>query len=216
MALKPRFERLLRRLGMADARTGGLALAVILLGLSCISGPPPVVSHSDSPPSFRPEGAKTPEEKDALIDWLAYHAVREQRQSGIPASITIAQAILETGWLKADTPTRRRMVHEAKNLFGIKGEGPAGSVEIETREYENGKVVTIMAKFRAYESYRQSFEDHTKLLMTSRYYRDALPHRGNPRRYIEEVAKNYATDPAYTDKVWAIVTRFNLTRFDTR
>lgn len=169
---------------------------------------------SENPPALGPSGADNDAERIALINWLASYAVREQQRSGVPASITIAQAILETGWLNQETPVRRRMVLEAKNLFGIKGEGPAGSVEIPTQEHENGQVITIVANFRAYHSYAESFKDHSDLLTTSDYYAYALKYRNDPRRYIQEVAKNYATDPGYADEVWSIVQRYNLTRFD--
>ncbi len=150
-------------------------------------------------------------ERNALIEWLALHATREKK---CPASITIAQAILETGWLRTDTPSSRKMIYVAKNLFGIKGVGPAGYVEILTHEHIDGRTVPVRAKFRAYRSYAESFEDHSNLLTTSRYYADALKYRHNPQRYIREVAKCYATDPHYADKIWSIVTRYNLTRFD--
>jgi flagellum-specific peptidoglycan hydrolase FlgJ len=167
-------------------------------------------------PLLSAEGAKTESEKNDLIEWLGACAVHEQEISGIPASITIAQTILETGWLKTDAPQRILMIKEAKNLFGIKGVGPAGSVEISTTEYVDGKPVSELAKFRAYRSYTESFEDHTRILTTSDYYTGALQFRSDPRRYIEEVAKNYATDPQYAAKIWDIVTRYNLTRFDRR
>jgi len=183
-------------------------------GFLCVTCAITPKGNSDKPPALSPEGAASESEKAALIEWLASYAVREQQRSGVPASITIAQAILETGWLRRETPVRRRMVLEAKNLFGIKGEGPAGSVEIPTQEHENGQVITIVANFRAYHSYAESFQDHSNLLTTSDYYAYAMKYRDDPRRYIREVAKNYATDPDYADEVWSIVERYNLTRFD--
>lgn len=193
------------------------SLLVAAIGVSCESGPQHAAPApvGDPPPALGPGGAQTSEEQAALIEWLAYHASREQMKSGIPASVTIAQAILETGWLRANTPTRRRMLYRAKNLFGIKGAGPAGHVEIETHEYVGGRPVRVTAKFRAYDTYRESFEDRTRLLMTSRYYSGALKYLDNPRLYIREVAKKYATDPAYAEKVWSIVKRYDLTRFDS-
>lgn len=204
----------------------GVCLAFILLlqGVSCLSRSPntPLSPEYENPPFPGPQGAKMENERNALIEWLALHATREQNRPlpqdfekyGIPASVTIAQAILETGWLRTNTPSSRKMIYAAKNLFGIKGVGPAGHVEIPTYEHIDGRTVLVKAKFRAYHSYAESFEDHTKLLTNSRYYADALKYRGDPQRYIREVAKNYATDPNYADKIWSIVTRYNLTRFD--
>lgn len=169
--------------------------------------------RQDYPPAGR-EGADTAAEREALIQWLAPYAVREREKSGVPASITIAQAILETGWFATDTRASYKMLIEAKNLFGMKGTGPAGYVFVPTQEYEKGKWVTIDAKFRAYHDYGESFADHTRLLTTSAYYAEAMKHTNDPRRFIREVGKNYATDPAYADEVWAIVLQYDLRRFD--
>jgi flagellum-specific peptidoglycan hydrolase FlgJ len=184
------------------------------LGLACASCAGTPATDPDVPPKLSPEGAANDTERAALIQWLSAYAVREQERTGVPASITIAQAILETGWLRAETPVRRRMVLEAKNLFGIKGAGPAGSVEIPTNEYESGHWITINAKFRAYHSYSESFADHSNLLTTSAYYSGAMKYRKDPHKYIREVAKNYATDPNYAEDVWSIVRRYNLQRYD--
>ena len=189
------------------------AFCIAVLAVSC-TGVPETPCYGPPPVPY-PQGVKTLQERNRLIDWLSKFAIREQESSRIPASITIAQAILETGWLRMNTPERRRMILDAKNLFGIKGTGPAGSVEIMTREHINGKMVSVRAKFRAYHSYAESFEDHTRLLTKSRYYRGALKYVGDPRRFIREVARHYATDPDYADKIWSIVTRYNLTRFDS-
>ncbi len=194
----------------------GLILSATLLVMlcgSCVSivKPPP---ETEIPSTVGQKGFRGMEQREEIIAWLAEYAVHEQSYSQIPASITIAQAILETGWLKTDTTIRRRMIYDAKNLFGIKGRGSAGSVNMPTWEVENGKKVTINAKFRAYRSYAESFADHTKLLLKSHYYKNALPYRHDPRRYITEVARRYATDPHYAEKIWKIVVAYNLTRFD--
>ena len=189
------------------------AFVFLVLCVSCVRHytpePGPAV-----PTVIENTGTRKMKEREEIIQWLADYAVYEQEYSDIPASITIAQAILETGWLRTDTPTRQRMIYDAKNLFGIKGTGTAGYVEIPTHEYINGRMVSVTAKFRAYHTFGESFEDHSRLLTTSRYYTGALNYRDDPRRYIGEVAKKYATDPNYADKVWSIVTRYDLTRFD--
>ena len=63
--------------------------------------------------------------------------------------MTVAQAILETGWGK-------HTIGAAKNLFGIKGKGPAGSVRAPTREFLRGAWVTIDADFAKYDTFAQS------------------------------------------------------------
>ena len=82
----------------------------------------------------------------AIWDWkapgVAPGAMATQREYGVPAAVTIAQAIDESGWGKSE------LAVEAHNLFGIKGTGPAGSVTMPTTEYEDGAWVTIDAAFR--------------------------------------------------------------------
>ena len=56
-----------------------------------------------------------------------------QRKYGVPAAVTIAQAIVESGW-GGSTPAA-----QDHNLFGIKGTGPAGGALYPTTEYVNGR-----------------------------------------------------------------------------
>ena len=56
-----------------------------------------------------------------------------QRQYGIPAAVTIAQAIDESGWGQS------QLAAQDNNLFGIKGPARPGSVLRPTQEYENGQ-----------------------------------------------------------------------------
>jgi hypothetical protein len=74
--------------------------------------------------------------KKEFIEFVGENARRAKAATGVPASVTVAQAILETGWGK-------HTIGEAKNLFGIKGRGPAGSVRAPTREYSNGKWISM-------------------------------------------------------------------------
>jgi flagellum-specific peptidoglycan hydrolase FlgJ len=54
--------------------------------------------------------------KEQFIEFVGRNARRAMAETGVPASVTVAQAILETGWGK-------HTIGEAKNLFGIKGRG---------------------------------------------------------------------------------------------
>ena len=79
-------------------------------------------------------------------------AYKAKKITGLPASIVAAQGILETAWgrsIPGDIYTKKF----SYNLFGIKGTGPNGSVNIKTHEFINGEKVLIMAKFRAYNDY---------------------------------------------------------------
>ena len=92
--------------------------------------------------------------QQAFIGEIAPGAVAAQRRYGVPASVTIAQAIVESGWGQSPLATRDH------NLFGIKGSGPAGSVPQQTQEYDNGQLVTITKFFRVYHNPAESIDDH--------------------------------------------------------
>ena len=117
----------------------------------------------------------------------AYHKL-----TGVPASVTLAQAVLESAWGGSSLSKR------SKNLFGIKGKGPAGKV--------NG--------YRKYHSYLESIADHARLLKTPRYAK-ALKYANNPDQYARAIRKaGYAQDPAYASKLIKIMKKYNLYKWD--
>lgn len=134
-------------------------------------------------------------------------ARENMRKTGVPASVTLAQAALETGW-------GRSSIGDAKNLFGIKGTGPAGTIRVPTQEFVNGRMITINDNFRKYNSWQESFDDHARLLQNSRYGY-ALQFNKNPDRYAQEIHKaGYATDPNYASKLISIMKANNFYQYD--
>lgn len=106
-----------------------------------------------------------------FIAKIAPATVGDMKKTGVPASLTIAQAILESGWGGSG------LTAQANNLFGIKGSGPAGSVKMPTTEYRpDGTSYQILANFRAYHSWAESIEDHSRLLVNGT--------TGDPKRYL--------------------------------
>jgi flagellum-specific peptidoglycan hydrolase FlgJ len=129
------------------------------------------------------------------------------QSSGVPASIILAQAALETGWGSTS-------IGDAKNLFGIKGTGPAGSVTVPTREVINGRSVTVNAAFRKYNTWMESFQDHSRLLQTSRYA-NCMRYRNDPDQFARELQRaGYATDPQYASKLISIMRSNNLYEYN--
>lgn len=136
-------------------------------------------------------------------------ATENMRKTGVPASVTLAQAALETGWGSSS-------IGDAKNMFGIKGTGPAGSIRVSTQEFVNGRMITIQDNFRKYHSWQESFDDHAKLLQNSRYGY-ALQYNKDPNRYAQEIHKaGYATDPNYASKLISIMKANNFYQFDVK
>ena len=149
--------------------------------------------------------------QEEFIAKIAPLAVSDQAKTGAPASLTIAQAALESSWGASD------LAAQANNLFGIKGEGPAGSTRMPTSEYLRGAWVQIFAYFRRYHSWEESVQDHSRLILSGvagdRRYRAALHTDG--KTAAKAVAKaGYATDPNYADKLIRIMDRYNLYQYD--
>ncbi len=176
-----------------------------------------VTSYSSATPSVRysrsqpaPSTASAPHSsaQQAFIAQVAPGALAAQRQYGIPAAVTIAQAIDESGWGQSLLAT------QDNNLFGIKGTGPAGSVLRPTQEYQNGQAVTVNAPFRVYSSMAQSITDHSLLLATGSSYKQAMADRRSPDAFANDLTGVYATDPNYGASLITIMRQYNLYRFD--
>ena len=145
--------------------------------------------------------------QQAFIDEIAPGAIATQQKYGVPAAVTIAQAIDESGWGQSQLAT------QDNNLFGIKGAGPAGSDSKPTQEYENGQWVTINAGFRVYNNVAQSIDDHGALLATSGYYTRAMADRNNPDAFANALTGVYATNPDYGSDLIQLMQQYNLYRY---
>lgn len=139
------------------------------------------------------------------------------RESGIPASYMIGQAGHETGWGKSEI--RHRDGSNSFNLFGIKATSSwKGKVaEVVTTEYVNGVPRKQVAKFRAYDSYADSFRDYARLIGNSPRYDKAMDQIGSVHGFATGLQKaGYATDPQYAAKLSrAINTTLQLQRAQT-
>jgi flagellar protein FlgJ len=133
----------------------------------------------------------------------------------IPASVTVAQAILESNWGRSKLSTAEL------NHFGFKCVTPTspGPIALRCARYPTTECVPapchpVDAFFRSYASIEDSFRDYGRLLTTSANYAAALPVRTDPDAFIRAVAKKYATDPEYANKVIRLVNLYDLRRFD--
>jgi flagellar protein FlgJ len=154
--------------------------------------------------------AAKPAHVRAFQDKLASHAEEASRASGIPAKFMLGQAALESGWGRREI--RGRDGSNSHNLFGIKaGPGWKGRVvETATTEYVNGKPQVRVEKFRAYDSYADSFKDYARLLSNNPRYEKALAAANGTdaagfARNLQRAG--YATDPNYATKLASIIKR---------
>jgi flagellum-specific peptidoglycan hydrolase FlgJ len=136
------------------------------------------------------------------------------RKNGGFASVRLAQTALESAWGDA-TPKDVTSGKESYNLTGVKGVGPAGSVKAWTNEEIDGRVVRVLAVFRAYHDFNEHIAERDKIFAWSNYdlYRAAR----TPEEAIHGLVAApfpYATDPAYEAKLLALIEKYDLKRFD--
>lgn len=152
----------------------------------------------------------TPQEQ--FIASIAEAAVESTYATGVPASVTIAQAILESYWGSS------RLAREANNYFGIKAQtrsGSAGSVRFDVWEVIGGRNVMQSQAFRAYKTVAESFVDHGVFFVENGRYARAMAVKDDPRQFAREVNRaGYATDPSYASKLIGLMDRYDLYRYD--
>jgi hypothetical protein len=138
---------------------------------------------------------------------VADAAVASRRKWSVPASVTVAQWAVESAWGAAMPPG-------SNNPFGIKAVGDQPAVESPTREVVNGENVVMAAKFRAFDSISQAFDEHGRLLATAPVYGDAMKVKDNPEAFADALTGVYATDPTYGYTLKWVMQNYGLSQYD--
>lgn len=152
--------------------------------------------------------------KSEFKDLASSLAVPSYQQTGISAALQVAQAILETGWGQS-VPVDKYTGQMSYNLFGIKGEGPRGSIISNTWEEYNGQTYHIDAKFRAYNNVTESWQDHKQLLLDRSWYAPFRRVMTDPVLGAWGLKESgYATDSQYPIKLINIMKQNGLFELD--
>lgn len=127
--------------------------------------------------------------------------LEEAKKAGVAnpqavASLGAAQSALETGYGKS--------LAGGKNYFGIKDFSKGGGNVQSTKEFINGKEVTINDKFRSYGSMEESAADYIKFLQKNPRYKEVLAAKTAQEAIEAQGRSGYATDPAYASKLKTI------------
>lgn len=153
-----------------------------------------------------PAQADVPQNAREFTAQMQAHAEAASQDSGIPAHLMLGQAALESGWGK------RQIIGSdgtaSNNLFGIKaGANWKGkTVDAVTTEYINGVPQKRIEKFRAYDSYADSFRDFANLMQSNPRYNNVLENTGNAAAYSQALQDaGYATDPNYASKLKRVI-----------
>lgn len=139
-------------------------------------------------------------------------AQNAQRLYDVLTSITLAQAIIESGWGKS------QLSIECNNDFGIKAThyvSPDEYRKFPTHEFVNGKEVLITASFKRYANLDVCFAAHARLIARSERYAPAMAVRHDPAAFARELqACGYSTNPKYAELLMQLVNEFDLTQYD--
>ncbi len=137
---------------------------------------------------------------------MVQHAKAASRSTGMPSHLMLGQAALETGWGKKEIKAADGT--PSFNLFGIKATGnwQGKVVEATTTEYINGVKQKRIEKFRAYDSYADSFKDFANMMKSNPRYQQVVANIGNVEQYAQAMqSAGYATDPAYAKKLASVI-----------
>lgn len=133
-------------------------------------------------------------------------AIEQMNRYQIPASITLAQGLLESG------AGQSKLTRESNNHFGIKcGDNWRGRKTYHTDDAPN-------ECFRVYKNARESYEDHSRFLSERGRYSFLFKLKKTDYKGWARGLKKagYATNPNYAAKLISIIELYNLDKFDTK
>ena len=137
-------------------------------------------------------------------------AVASAKASGVLASITIAQAALESGWGESG------LAKTGNNLFGIKADSRwrGQTLTMNTKEFIKGQWVVVPALWRKYPSWQASMEDHAAFLRRNPRYKACFLCATASAFAKALLQAGYATDPEYANKLITLMDKHQLQALD--
>ena len=158
---------------------------------------------------------------------FAHFAVESQLETRVPASVTLAQAALESGWGERAPKS---------NFFGVKGVGlvaeglrkqvreghyregftpvPPDLQVLWTREWIGGRYVRVQDVFAAYPTPKEGFDAHGHVLARVKRYSGAFRSRDGLEFAVAVANAGYATDPYYARKLTGLIRKWGLMQYD--
>lgn len=151
-------------------------------------------------------------EQKNYIEMVGTIASTDMKNSGVLASLTLAQSIIEGAWGKSE------LAKVANALFGIKAtkDWKGKTVTKKTTEYVDGKKVQVDAEFRAYDTWEDSVKDHSAFLKKYKRYAKVIGETDYKAACKEIAAAGYATDPGYAEKLIEIIETYELHKYDVK
>ncbi len=153
--------------------------------------------------------AITQEQQD-FIEQLGSAAQKTYSQYGILPSMTVAQAILESGW------GRSSLSALYYNFFGMKADSTytGESVVLRTGEEVNGVMITVNGTFRVYHSFEEGIEGYYQFITGYERYSNLIGETDYKEACYKIKADGWATASNYAEYLISLIESYNLTRFD--
>lgn len=144
-----------------------------------------------------------------FFEVLKPYVIQDMQESGILASLTAAQAFIESNKGNSGLTTK------ANNLFGIKGTYNGQSVKMLTTEYYNGAKCKVYANFRKYPSWAESIADHSGLFNRLARYKNLRGETDYIKACNYVQADGYATSPVYSTTLLNCINKYGLYNWDS-
>ena len=141
---------------------------------------------------------------DTFLEKFKPLAITDMRETGILASLTGAQAVIESN--KGNSG----LTQKANNLFGIKGKYNGQSVRMLTTEYYNGVAHRVYADFRKYPNWLDSINDHSSLFNRLARYKNLRGETDYVKACNNVAADGYATSPTYATTLLNTINKYKL------
>lgn len=149
-----------------------------------------------------------------FIKLVGAYAVTDMEQHHVYASVTIAQAIEESGWGTSE------ICKACKNYFGMKAFSEQKTNQYWTGDKKKMHAGDGWAYYRVYKGLKDSVYDHgVKLQTQSEYVKGKVEQAYNsklgPKEQITRIqASGYMPEKSYVDRIWNIIQKYDLTKYD--
>lgn len=182
-------------------------IAIVLLMASCLPRRSVINGNQDYPRRAPTENRETVTRSGSAETYIFQYkdiAIKEMEQYGIPASITLSQALLESG------NGNSRLAKQANNHFGIKCTSNwQGKTILKDDDNENDC-------FRVYNNPEESFRDHSEFLLRKRYAPLFELDKNDYKGWASGLKRaGYATNPKYAELLISLIERYELYQYDS-
>ncbi len=160
---------------------------------------PLVEDAAKAPPRYGHVGKVPPD--------IAGAAYASQVKWKVPAAVTLAQWVVESAWGASMPP-------DSNNPFGIKAAAGQPAVDAQTNEVVSGNTISIVAKFRRFDSIAEAFDLHGRLLASNRVYAPAMALAADPDAFADALTGVYATAPNYGTTLKWVMSTYGFKQYD--